>query len=173
MTPDYLYHFSEDPSIERFIPRPVRVGPSDEALVWAIDSAYCHQFYFPRDCPRVIISNSSHTMEDDVETFFGQTTASVIAAIESRWLERLRNTAIYRYTLPSQGFELRNESAGYWVSELETRPVDVLPIPDLLEALVDAGVELRIMPSLVPLRDAAIKSTVNFDIIRWRNADTR
>ena len=172
LTPDYLYHFSEDPSIERFVPRPVRVGPSDEPLVWAIDSAHCHLYYFPRDCPRVVISKSPHTSAEDAYTFFGHTTATVIAAIESRWLERLPNTTIYRYILPAQGFELRDENAGYWVSERETRAVDVEPIPDLLEALVDAGVELRIMPSLVPLRDAVIESTVNFDIIRWRNADT-
>ncbi len=173
MTPDYLYHFSENPSIERFVPRPVRVGPSDDALVWAIDSAHCHQFYFPRDCPRVVISKSPHTSAEDAETFFGHTTATVIAAIESRWLERLRNTTIYGYTLPAEGFKLHNESAGYWVSEHETRPFDVEPIPDLMAALIDAGVELRFMPSLVPLRDAVIESTVNFDIIRWRNAVTR
>ena len=83
MTPDYLYHFSEEPTIERFVPRPVKVGPSDEKLVWAIDSAHCHQFYFPRDCPRVIISKSPHTSAKDTETFFGHTTATVIAAIES------------------------------------------------------------------------------------------
>lgn len=170
MTPDYLYHFSEEPTIERFVPRPVKVGPSDEKLVWAIDSAHCHQFYFPRDCPRVIISKSPHTSAKDTETFFGHTTATVIAAIESNWLERLRNTTIYRYTLPSDGFVLRNESAGYWVSEYEYRPLEIEPIPDLMAALVDVGVDLRIMSSLVPLRDAVIESTVNFDIIRWRNA---
>ena len=172
MTPDYLYHFSEDPSIERFVPRRLKVGPSDEELVWAIDCAHCHQFYFPRDCPRVVISNSPDISAEDAETFFGHTTAPIVAAIESHWLERLLNTTIYRYTLPAQGFELRNESAGYWVSEREIRVVDVESIPNLLQALVDAGVELRIMPSLVLLRDAVIESTVNFDIIRWRNADT-
>ena len=170
MTPDYLYHFSENPSIERFVPLPVRIGPSDEALVWAVDRANCHQFYFPRDCPRVVISKSSQTSAVDSETFFGHTTADVIAAIESRWLGRMLSTTIYRYTLPAMGFELRNESAGYWVSERECRPLDIEPIPDLMAALVDAGIDLRIMPSLVPLRDAVIESTVEFDIIRWRNA---
>ena len=170
MTPDILYHFSEDPSIERFVPRAVRVGPPDEALVWAIDRAHCHQFYFPRDCPRVIISKSPHTSAEDAESFFGHTTATVIAAIESRWLKRMLSTTIYRYTLPAVGFELRNESAGYWVCEDECRPLEVEPIPDLMGALVDAGVDLRIMPSLVPLRDSVIESTVEFDIIRWRNA---
>jgi hypothetical protein len=38
--------------------------------------------------------------------------------------------------------------------------------------LIGAGVELRITPSLVSMRDAVIASTVEFDIIRWRNAVT-
>ena len=170
MTPDHLYHFSEDPSIKRFVPRPVRIGPSDEALVWAVDSAHCHQFYFPRDCPRVVISKSCHTTAEDAGRFFGHTTAEIVAAIESRWLRRMRSTTVYRYTLPAEGFSLRDEYAGYWVSEEECRPLEVEPIRDLMAALVDVGVDLRIMPSLVPLRDAVIGSTVNFDIIRWRNA---
>ena len=172
MTSDYLYHFSEDPSIERFVPRPVTVGPSDEALVWAVDRAQCHQFYFPRDCPRVVISKSPSTSAEDAETFFGHTKAEVIAAIESRWLRQMRNTTIYRYTLPAKGFTLRDEYAGYWISEHECLPFEIEAIPDLVAALVDAGVELRIMPSLVSLRDAVIASTLNFDIIRWRNAGT-
>ena len=167
---DYLYHFSEEPSIEVFLPRPVVVGVSDEALVWAVDGAHCHQFYFPRDCPRIIITNSPGTSTEDAETFFGHTDASVIAAIESRWLERLRDTTIYRYTLPSDGFVLHDENAGYWVATREVRPIAVEPIVDLIAALVEAEVELRIMPSLVSLRDAMIESTVDFDIIRWRNA---
>ena len=170
MTSDYLYHFSEDPSIECFVPRPVRIGPSDEALVWAVDRAHCHQFYFPRDCPRVVISKSASTSAEDAETFFSHTTAEVVAAIESRWLRRMRNTTVYRYTLPAEGFALRDEYAGYWVSKRECLPLEIEPIRDLMGALVDAGVDLRIMPSLVSLRDAVIESTVNFDIIRWRNA---
>ena len=169
---DYLYHFSEDPHVERFVPRPVRISPSDEELVWGIDGLNCHLYYFPRDCPRVVISKSSRTSAEDAETFFGHTTAGVIGAIESHWLERLRTTTIYRYTLPPEGFALRNEIAGYWVSRQEIRPIAVEPISDLMAELIGAGVELRIMPSLAPMRDAVIASTVEFGIIRWRNAVT-
>ena len=94
-TSDYFHHFSEDPHIERFTPRPVRVSPSNEALVWGVDSLHSHLYYFPRDCPRVIIWKSSRTSAEDAETFFGHTTSPVVAAIESRWLERLHNLPVH------------------------------------------------------------------------------
>ena len=118
----------------------------------------------------MVISKSPRTSAEDVETFFHHTTATVIAAIESRWLERLRSATIYRYTLPADGFVPRDATAGYWAAKHEARPIEVEPIPDLMAALIESGVELRIMPSLVLLRDAVIASTLEFDIIRWRNA---
>ena len=118
----------------------------------------------------MIISKSSRTSAEDAEAFFGHTTAIAIAGIESRWLDRLRSTTIYRYTLPADGFVPRDATAGYWAAKHEARPIEVEPIPDLMAALIESGVELRIMPSLVLLRDAVIASTLEFDIIRWRNA---
>ena len=44
------------------------------------------------------------------------------------------------------------------------------PIDDLLQALTDFGVELRIMPSLWPLYDAVVDSTLAFSIIRMRQS---
>ena len=61
----------------------------------------------------MVISKSPRTSAEDVETFFRHTTATVIAAIESRWLERLRSATIYRYTLPADGFVPRDATAGY------------------------------------------------------------
>jgi hypothetical protein len=37
-------------------------------------------------------------------------------------------------------------------------------------AVLQRGVELRILPNLWPLRDAVIESTLEFSIIRWRNS---
>ena len=44
------------------------------------------------------------------------------------------------------------------------------PVGDLLAALTDAEVELRITPSLVPLGRAIIQTTLHFSLIRMRNA---
>lgn len=35
-----LYHFSEDPSIERFVPHVPRTNPTHPPAVWAIDEVH-------------------------------------------------------------------------------------------------------------------------------------
>jgi len=45
-----------------------------------------------------------------------------------------------------------------------------LTIGDLLAAIAAADVELRIVPSLVPLGRAIIQTTLHFSLIRMRNA---
>ena len=48
-----VYHFSEDPSIERFEPHVPRTNPSQPPAVWAIDGEHASLYWFPRDCPRL------------------------------------------------------------------------------------------------------------------------
>ena len=112
-----LYHFSEDPHIERFVPRPVRIGPSDEALVWSVDSLHSHPCYFPRDCPRVIISTSPRTSADDAETFFGHTTA--VGAIGVPY-QRVNEVVLGRRPVtPSTALRLSRffgTSPGFWMN---------------------------------------------------------
>jgi hypothetical protein len=168
-----LYHFSEDPSIRRFEPRIAPSSAVQEELVWAVDADHSYLYYFPRDCPRVTFYASERTTEADRERFFGHTMATHVSAIESAWLERLQATRLNRYLLPSQGFECILDTAGYWVSHEAVSPLAVEPVGDLMQASAEAGVELRIMPSLWPLRDAVIASTLEFSIIRWRNASPK
>ena len=47
-----LWHFSEDPTIEVFVPHRAPTAELDDELVWAIDSAHRWLYWFPRDCPR-------------------------------------------------------------------------------------------------------------------------
>jgi len=77
------------------------------------------------------------------------------------------------YLLPHEPFELRDAGAGYWVTDLVVLPVRVEPMGDLLRALAVADVEVRIVPSQWPLRDAVTRSTLGFSIIRWGNAGPR
>ncbi|MFB2603077.1 DUF6886 family protein, partial [Rhizobium phaseoli] len=68
-----LFHFSDDPDIPVFEPRPVLIptvrpvgrewlnGP----LVWAIDGDHDFMYLFPRDCPRILIWAKPETPETE------------------------------------------------------------------------------------------------------------
>lgn len=173
MTPERLYHFSEDPSIARFEPRTATAGAPYEKLVWAVDAEHADLYLFPRDCPRVTFHALDTTTAPDIERFLGATTARRVSAIEARWLQALRTASVYRYEIAPDDFELMDATAGYWTSRSEVVPLAVGPVGDLLDALIAAGVELRVLPSLWPLYEADIASTLGFSIIRWRNAAPR
>ena len=53
------------------------------------------------------------------------------------------------------------------------KPVSVTTVDDPVSAVLQRGVELRILPNLWSLRDAVIESTLEFSVIRWRNASPR
>jgi hypothetical protein len=168
-----LYHFSEDPTICCFVPQIAPTSAVREPQVWAVDAEHAHIYYFPRECPRVTFYRSQRGSDEDVQRFFATTKATRVVAIESRWLEAMRDTSLYRYEFPRDSFRLIDPRAGYWVSRETVVPLSVEPVGDLMTALTGAGVELRIIPSLWPLYEAVIASTLDFSIIRWRNASPR
>jgi hypothetical protein len=168
-----LYHFSENPGIERFVPQAVPGRVNEEPVVWAVDADHAYIYYFPRECPRVTFYASANTSPEDVERFFGHSTARCVAAIESGWLDAMGTTRLYRYELADAGFDLQDEVAGYWVNRDDVTPLTVEPVGHLLAALAAQDVEVRIMPSLWPLYEAVVTSTLGFSVIRWRNAAPR
>lgn len=165
-----LYHFSEEPDIERFRPRPAPAFPHLPPVVFALDRARSPHYFFPRDCPRVIYWKNERTTEEDARTFWANTTADKIVAVESGWLERIRRTKLYVYTFASESFVGLDDSAGYYISEQEVVPVKVEPVGDLLDKLLAEKLELRFTPSLHPIRESVVASTMDFSIIRFRNA---
>lgn len=165
-----LYHFSEDPSISVFMPRQLSYRLDEPAMVWAINGYYGVNYYFPRDCPRICLSVREGTTAEDRERFFGMSSTDRLVAIESSWLERLRKAVLYRYTFDETEFELYDANAGYYTAAQEVKPVAVERMDDLLSWLIDAGVELRVTPSLKQLRDAVLASTLGFSLIRMKNA---
>ncbi len=88
----------------------------------------------------------------------------------SLWLARLRSTALYRYVMPEGTFE-RGHGGTHWVSREVIHPSRVEPVGDLLHAIVQAGVELRVTPRLGPLwRRVWKESTLEFSGTRLRYA---
>jgi hypothetical protein len=90
--------------------------------------------------------------------------------IESRWLDRLRTAELYRYVMPEATFE-RGPGGTHWVSREPVVPLSVEPVGDLLAAIAEANVELRVTPLLGPLwRRVWRESTLEFSGTRLRYA---
>jgi len=165
-----LYHFSEDPDIARFDPHVPAAQPAAPPLVWAIDEEHAPHYLFPRDCPRVCFWVGPGTTPADRERFFGHTRAREVIAVETSWLERVRGATLYEYEMPPATFAVQDASAGYYVWTEAVSPIKVEEVDDPLMRLAAAGIELRITPLLWPLRDALVRSTARFSMIRMMNA---
>jgi hypothetical protein len=166
-----LFHFSEDPSIKEFVPLSKQSVTDMSPVVWAIDEEHSVNYLFPRDCPRIIFSRSANMSKSDKQLFFSQTAANTIMTVESAWLDRMMSTTIYKYTFETAGFELYDQTAGYYINHSIVQPISVEPITNLLGVLSSKGIELRITPNLYPLRNAILNSTISdFSMIRLRNA---
>ncbi len=172
--PTVLYHVSEVSGICTFKPR---VPPSSDsgityAVVWAVDDSLLHNYLLPRDCPRVTFYATENSDERDLRMLLGPSarTTRAVVAIESRWLPRVRATSVYLYRMPPDEFEIADETAGYWVSTQTVSPLDVTEVRDCIGAIVERNVELRCVPSLWPLHDAVMHSSLSFSCIRMRNA---
>ena len=169
-----LFHVSDVAGVERFDPRrsPSDRGPV-EACVWAVDEHHVQFYFLPRDCPRVCFFAEQTSDPRDVERFLGLTTARYVVAIEVGWLDRVRRERLWVYDLPPATFREFDPNAGHWVSTESIIPSGVERVDDLLARTLSFDVELRFVPSLWPLRDAVVTSTLGFSCIRMRNARPR
>lgn len=165
---DVLFHISDLPDITRFEPRPH--AHLESAAVWAIDRAHLHNYLLPRQCPRVTFYALSSSDPADVDRLMGWSTARYVVAVESCWLPEIARHCLYQYEFSPETFTLLDAGAGYYVSYETVVPHTVRPIPDVLGTLVQHDVELRVMPSLWRLREMVITSTLQFSIVRMRNA---
>ena len=166
-----LYHFSEEPHIARFEPRPWPSGGDLPDVVWAIDAAHAVMYCFPRECPRACFWPGERTSEDDRERWFGGVDARMVICVEAAWLDRIRTATLYRYEMSLESFRpARGDESGHHVSEVSVTRLSVEPISDLLSAIVAENVELRITPSLIELWKRVIASTLEFSGTRLRNA---
>lgn len=167
-----LFHISQEPGIELFEPRP---SPShfegiNRDVVFAITDDLLQNYLLPRDCPRVTWYAGPKTTNGDKERFMSNSAANHMIVVESGWYQRIRETILYCYEFPADNFDLIDQCAGYYICYHPVVPISVKPISDLVTELLNRNVELRFTPSLVQLADAVSKSTLNFSLIRMRNA---
>jgi hypothetical protein len=167
-----LFHISEQPGISIFTPRP---SPSHfenitGSVVFAISDQLLHNYLLPRDCPRVTFYAGTNTTDADKQKFIGNTTSNHVVAVESGWYQQIKETTLYCYEFLSDDFMLIDECAGYYVSYKPVVPIAVTVIDDIMAALLNRDIELRFMPSLIDIADATRNSSLQFSLIRMRNA---
>ena len=162
-----LWHFSEDPTLGRFAPHTPVTNPAVPPLVWAIDTRHSPTYWFPRDCPRACIWTLATTSERDRAMFFSQSDTPRIHVIESAWLERMRECRLYAYRMPSDTFRPYSVT-GYWVSNDVVHSIERVDVYDLVDRHVDASIELRVTPTIVPFWEQVVGSTLGYSGCRLR-----
>jgi hypothetical protein len=162
-----LWHFSEDPTIEVFVPHRAPTSALDDELVWAVDAEHRWLYWFPRDCPRATWCAGDETSDEDVDTWLGGDRTKRVAVVEERWLERLHSVELFAYRFPPESFAPWDK---FFVSRETVVPTELVPLGDLVEQHRAGGTDLRTADALYPLWDNVIGTTLDFSGIRLRNA---
>jgi len=125
-------------------------------------------YFSPRDCPRTLFWPLPSTTAEDRERHWGEREARIVACAEWAWRDRIASARLFRYALSAGTFEDLDD-AGMHVSRATVRPLAVDPMGDLFAAHEAAGIELRLMPTQLPLR-RMWATTLHASGIRLRHA---
>lgn len=174
--PGEVLHFSEDPTITRFVPHVAATAQQPEAYVWAVDAFHAPSYWFPRQCPRAMAWVTATSTVEDQERIIGAGAGVRVHAIEYGWLGRLQTTRLYAYRFRATEFAPFGEP-GQPHAFVATAPVEPLgppePVGDLLAGHEAAGIQLRVLDNLWPFWDRVIASTLGYSGIRLGNARPR
>ncbi len=151
MRPDsgQVLHFSENPTIKRFVPHVAPTAHQAEAYVWAVDYHRAPDYWFPRQCPRAMAWVGA-TTTDDRARIIGLGCGDRVHAIEYGWLEEMRGTRLFAYRLPADRFRPFGTPEPY--AHVAVGPVEPIgppePVTDLLRCHAEAGIQLRVLDNL-------------------------
>lgn len=168
-----VLHFSEDPTIREFVPRPSRTGGRPgPAYVWAVDESRTPSYWFPRQCPRAMAWRTPASTDHDVERILGPGDTHRVHAIEYDWLDRLRTVRLFAYRLPAHLFTPIAEPEPHaQVATVTVRPLGPpVPVGDVLALHEAARIQLRILPTLWPFWGSVITTSLGFSGIRLHHA---
>jgi len=167
-----VLHFSEDPSITRFVPHVARTAREATPYVWAVDAAHAPGYWFPRECPRAMAWLVPATTLADRHRILGPH-ATRVHVVEYGWLARIQSARLYAYRFDAADFEPYGVE-GDPHAQVARRPVRPLgpaePVGELLAQHEAAGIELRLTHSLLPWWHDVTRTTVGFSGIRLHNA---
>ncbi|ADB30366.1 hypothetical protein Kfla_1263 [Kribbella flavida DSM 17836] len=163
-----VLHFSEDPTIEVFVPHVAATAVEPAAYVWAVGHDRAPDYWFPRQCPRAMAWVGPGTTTADQFRIIGEGSGTRVHAVEYGWLEAIRTVELYAYRLPAADFAPHDAAV---VATTEVRPLGPPKrVGDLFALHAEAGIQLRVLPNLHEFWDAVVASTLKFSGIRLRNA---
>ncbi|MEU5948688.1 DUF6886 family protein [Micromonospora sp. NPDC047465] len=170
-----MLHFSEDPTIKRFLPHVAATARQPDAFVWAVDHDRAPDYWFPRQCPRAMAWLRTGTTAADRASIIGAGCGDRVHAIEYGWLDAMRTVRLFAYRLPADRFRPFGVPEPH--AHVAVEPIEPLgppePVGDLLDCHAEAGIQLRVLNNLWPFWDAVIASTLGFSGIRLCNASPR
>ena len=175
--PGEVLHFSEDPTITRFVPHVVPGSGTTAPYVWAVDRRNAPSYWFPRQCPRAMAWVRDRTTAADRDRIIGAGCGERIHAIEYAWLPTMRTAMLYAYRFADDPFRYVSSPDAEPHALVATEPVTPLgppePVGNLIDCHAAAGIQLRLLDNLWSFWDQVIESTVGFSGIRLRNAQPR
>jgi hypothetical protein len=155
--PPALWHVSEEPDLQTFVPR--------DGMVWAIDTRHLPLYWFPRDCPRATWWAVETTSDEDVERWLDGDRTRRVHAIEPQWLQRVRDANVYAYRMPEEPFT-PTDDVRFYTAATTVEALDRVELGDLLARHADAEIELRITPGMRGAFAAVASTTLDFSGIR-------
>ena len=168
-----MLHFSEDPTITRFVPHVAATAQRSAAYVWAVDAVLAPSYWFPRQCPRAMAWSVPGTTPEDRDRIVGAGCGDRVHAIEYGWLEAMRTVRLYAYRRPAERFRPFATGADSH-AHVAVEAVEPLgpaePVGDLFALHAEAGIQLRVLPGLRAYWAAVTASSLAFSGIRLRNA---
>ena len=170
-----LFHVSEEKDLVLFRPRPAPTPQPDltRPVIWAVDEEHLPNYLLPRDCPRICFAPGDRATPEDRLRFTGNEAATRVIVVEDAWRDRIEACRLFVYEFPVGDFRLHDVDAGYWLASADIRPIDCVEIGDVVAEILGRGAELRFQESLWAIRDAIMRSSLVFSIIRMRNAQPR
>ena len=169
--PGEVLHFSEDPTISRFAPHVALTAAQSQPYVWAVENERCPDYWFPRQCPRAMAWLLPTTTAEDKLAVLGPGGGHRVHAIEYGWVEAMSTVQLYAYRFAAADFHPLGDPER--VALVADRPVEPLgppePVGDLWQLHDEAGIQIRVLPSLGEFWSHVITTSLGWSGIRLRN----
>lgn len=166
-----LFHISEDPTIQSFEPRPANTTTWPQLTrqyVWVVSDEMVHNYFSPRNCPRVCWMIGPKTTQAEKDRFRCVGDQRAIIAVEHSWKEHITACKLYQYEFSPRNFYPIDYCAGYYISEQVEIPIAVTTLEQPLELLTERGIRIEFHEDLEPIRQMTAHSTYRFSNIRMK-----